>query len=365
MTSRERWLAVLSGQKPDRVPCDYWGTAEMTARLMRDLGCDTERSLWYRLGVDKCIYLGPVHPRARESGWHLQSLFSLWHVETKSIRYGDSIGEYEEDASHPLGEAETVAEIDAFEWPDAADFDVGALRRECLEWKGYPILGATSEPFYLYCRLRGMEQALEDLIVRSQMAEAILQHIFQFDYALIRRVLREAGDLIDLVYVAEDLGTQESLLMSPKAFRRFLKPRMAKLIEMIHSYGARVFHHDDGAIRAIIPDLIEIGIDVLNPIQWRCRGMDRTALAADFGERVVFHGGIDNQQTLPFGSPEDVRSQVRENIEIFSAGRGYIVAPCHNLQANTPTENVVALYQAVHEYGSLGSLARGVNHRSG
>lgn len=349
MTPRERWLATLNGHRPDRAPCDYWGTGEITRRLQRDLNCPTERALWERLGVDKCIYLGPVHPASRESGWHLQSLFSIWHVETKAIAYGDSIGEYEEDAHHPLAAAETIAEIEAFDWPDAADFNVEELRKSCREWTGFPILGATSEPFYLYCRLRGMEQALEDLILRPAIVEAILDRIFRFDYALIRRVLREAGDLVDLIYVAEDLGTQESLLMSPKAFRRFLKPHMAQLIEMIHSFGARVFHHDDGAIRALIPDLIEIGIDILNPIQWRCRGMDRAALARDFGGRLVFHGGIDNQQTLPFGTPGDVRRQVRENIEMFSSGRGYVVAPCHNLQSNTPTENVVALYEAVHE----------------
>jgi uroporphyrinogen decarboxylase len=295
------------------------------------------------------MYLGPLHPRARESGWHLQSLFSIWNVQTRSVAYGDSIGEYQEDALHPLGGAATVAEIEAFEWPDAADFDVAALRRSCLEWKGYPILGATSEPFYLYCRLRGMEQALEDLIARPAIAEAILERIFRFDYALIQRVLREVGDLVDLIYVAEDLGTQESLLISPKTFRQFLKPRMAQLIAMIHSFGARVFHHDDGAIRPLIPELLEIGIDILNPIQWRCRGMDRASLAQSFGNQVVFHGGIDNQNTLPFGSPEDVRREVRENIAMFSRGRGYIVAPCHNLQANTPTENVVVLYRAVHE----------------
>lgn len=355
MTARERWLAVLDGHRPDRVPCDYWGTAEITTRLQNDLGCRSERALWDRLGVDKCIYLGPAHPQARESGWHLQSLFSIWRVETRSISYGDNIGEYQEDLYHPLGDAETVAEVEAFDWPDAADFDVAGLRRICREWQGYPILGATSEPFYLYCRMRGMERALEDLVARPALAEAILERIFRFDYAIIRRVLSEAGDLVDLIYVAEDLGTQQSLLMSPKTFRRFLKPHMATLIEMIHSYGARVFHHDDGAIRPLIPDLIAIGIDILNPIQWRCRGMDREGLAADFGKQVVFHGGIDNQQTLPFGTQEDVRRQVRENIEIFSAGRGYIAAPCHNLQANTPTENVIALYQAVHEYGNRAS----------
>jgi len=351
MNPRERWLAVLSGGKPDRAPCDYWGTPEITQRLMRDLGCGAERALWQRLGVDKCIYLGPVHPQARERGWHLQSLFSIWHVETQAMPYGDGIGDYQEDAFHPLADAESVGDIEAFDWPRADDFDVDALRRACEEWEGYPILGATSEPFYLYCRLRGMETALEDLIARPEIAEAMLTRIFEFDAALIERVLVEAGESIDLIYLAEDLGTQDSLLMSPALFRRFLKPRMAGLARLVHAHGKRVFHHDDGAIRALIPDLLEVGIDILNPVQWRCRGMDRADLAAGFGDRVVFHGGIDNQQTLPFGSPQDVRDEVKESIELLGGRRGYIVAPCHNLQNNTPTENVVALYEAVGRFG--------------
>jgi uroporphyrinogen decarboxylase len=139
--------------------------------------------------------------------------------------------------------------------------------------------------------------------------------------------------------------------MSPALFRRFLRPTLRSFIDLAHRYGVRVFHHDDGSIRPLIPDLLDIGIDVLNPIQWRCRGMDRAALARDFGSRVVFHGGVDNQQTLPFGSPDDVRREVEANISLFSACKGYIVAPCHNIQANTPTGNIVALYETVRKLG--------------
>ncbi len=351
MLPRERWLAALEGARPDRAPCDYWGTGEVTARLLRDLGCASERELWTRLGIDKCIHLAPVHPGARESGWHMQSLFSIWNVRTRNIEYGEGIGEYEEDAHHPLADIETVAEVDRFSWPDPADFDVAALRERIMGWNGYPILAGSSEPFYLYCRLRGMERALEDLVVNPMIADAILERIWRFDYGIIRRILEECRGLVDLVYVAEDLGTQNSLLMSPRTFRRFLKPRMTKLIEMIHGYGVRVFHHDDGAIRNVIADLIEAGVDLLNPIQWRCRGMEREALARDFGASLTFHGGVDNQHTLPFGSPDEVRAQVRENLEMFRSARGYIVAPCHNIQPNTPTENIVAMYEAVHELG--------------
>jgi len=244
MTPRERWLATLAGKRPNRVACDYWATAEVTCRLMRELGCADEGALWERLGVDKCIHLAPVHPAARERNWDAQSLFSIWHVETRAVSYGDGIGEYEEDAFHPLAAAETVADIERFDWPDEGAFESAGMGAACLQWKDYPILGASSEPFYLYCRLRGMQQALTDLIEKPAIADAILEHIFEFGYTLIRRVLKETSGLVDLVYVAEDLGTQESLLMSPGTFRKFLKWRMARLIEMIHSYGA--FRHPGG-----------------------------------------------------------------------------------------------------------------------
>jgi uroporphyrinogen decarboxylase len=309
--------------------------------------------LWERLGVDKCIHQAPVHPAARENTWHTPSLFSLWHVETRTIGYGGGLGEYVEDAFHPLAAARTVADVERFDWPDAGLFDVSLMRAQCEQWKDYPILGACSEPFYLYCRLRGMEQALEDLVSNPSIAGAILERILDFDLTLFRRVLDALPGLVDLVYVAEDLGTQASLLMSPRTFRRFLKPGMARLIDVAHSYGVKVVHHDDGAIYPLLPELIEIGIDVLNPVQWRCRGMDRQRLAREFGHAVVFHGGVDNQHTLPFGTPEDVRRQVRENIRVLGAGKGYIVAPCHNMQANTPTANILALYDAAVRYTNL------------
>jgi uroporphyrinogen decarboxylase len=348
-TPRERWLALLSGKNPGQVLCDYWGTAEVTDRLRNELGCASDRALWERLGIDKLVLLGPTHPLAKEDTWHIQSLWSIWHVGVTNISYADGLGTYEEAATNPLAKAETAADVERFDWPDPALFDVEGMRAKCQAWHGYPILGGCYEPFYLYCRLRGMEQALADLAVNPAVAEAALERIYSFHESVIRHTLEAARGLIDFIYVAEDLGTQNTLLMSPAAFRRFLKPGMGKMIDLAHSYGVKVMHHDDGAIRPLLPELIELGIDVLNPIQWRCAGMDREGLARDFGKSVVFHGGVDNQQTLPFGTPDDVKREVAENIRIFREGKGYIVAPCHNIQPNTPTANILALYEAVHE----------------
>ena len=347
MNPKQRWQAILTGGKPDRAPCDYWATGEVTRRVLSDLGLRSERELWRALEIDKCIFLAPKHPAAKEDTWHIPSLFSIWHIPTAVIPYMDGLGVYEEAVDPPLAGAETPDDIHRFPWPDPNDWDYAGLREECLKWPDYPIVGASYEPFYLYCRLRGMEQALEDLVANPEFADALMERIFDVHAGIVRNALEAAGDLIDFIYVAEDLGTQESLLFSPKVFRRSVKPWLAKMIDIAHSYGAKVFHHDDGAIRPLIPDLIEIGIDVLNPIQWRCRGMGREDLARDFGRDLVFHGGIDNQFTLPFGTPAEVRQQVRENLSIFRDCRGYVVCPCHNIQANTPTANIVAIYEAV------------------
>jgi uroporphyrinogen decarboxylase len=300
------------------------------------------------LDIDKCIFLAPRHPKAIETTWHIPSLFSIWGIETERVPYLDGLGVYEEAVNPPLASVTSPNEIRAYEWPNAGDWDYSHLKSECEEWRDYPIVGASYEPFYLYCRLRGMSLALQDLIENPELVEVAMEIIFDIHADVVSRVIDVAGESVDFIYVAEDLGTQNSLLMSPSCFRRSIKLWLHRMIELVHSLGKWAFHHDDGAIRPLLPDLVEIGIDVLNPIQWRCKGMDRESLARDFGAHVVFHGAVDNQYVLPFGSPADVAEQVKENLRIFGDGKGYIVAPCHNLQVNTPTENVLALYAAVH-----------------
>jgi len=154
-----------------------------------------------------------------------------------------------------------------------------------------------------------------------------------------------------ITYVAEDLGTQEDLMYSPDQIREFFIPRMKRMIDLAHQAGAFVFFHSDGAIRKIIPDMIEAGIDVLNPIQWRCKGMAREALKRDFGDKLIFHGGVDNQYTLAFGSVEEVRQEALDNLRILGEGGGYILAPCHNIQLVSPPENIIAMYGTGYQNG--------------
>jgi uroporphyrinogen decarboxylase len=348
MTPRQRWLALLEGKPADRIPTDYQATDEVTARLLRELDCADEDELWRKLHVDR--------RRLVESKWKLphhpdDPEADMWGVRYQSVDYGT--GAYDEPAYRPLAEAQTVAEVHAHRWPDPDDFDYQAISHALDENDGYyPIHSCCYEPFLLYCYLRGLEQAFEDLVLHPELADAILGHIFDFYYEHQRRCFEAGAGRIDLTWVAEDLGAQTGPLLSLEMYRRFLLPNQIKMADLARSFGIHVMYHTDGAARVFLPELIDrVGIEILNPVQWRCPGMEREGLVADFGDRIIFHGSIDNQQTLPFGTVDDVISEVRESIEIYRDAR-WICNPCHNIQPNTPTENIVAMYETVHELGA-------------
>jgi len=192
-----------------------------------------------------------------------------------------------------------------------------------------------------------------DLVLNPELVHYCLDKLFDLAYEATRRIFEQVPGQVLLSYVAEDLGSQESLLFSPAQIHEFLLPRMKRMMDLVHSAGAYVFHHTDGAVRPIIPHLIETGIDVLNPIQWRCKGMEREGLKRDFGGRIAFHGGVDNQYTLAFGTVDEVKQEVIDNLRILGEGGGYILAPCHNIQAVSPPQNVVAMYETGYAEGWL------------
>lgn len=347
MTPKERWLAVLQGEKPDRLPMDFWGTPEAKQKLQRYLGCATEMAMYQKLNIDLLISVGPEYAGPpRDAG---VDMYGCLH---QTVEYEGGV--YEECVSHPLAPYTTIDEIDAnYTWPTADWFDYSRLADTVAQYPDYPIRGGGSEPFLVYCNLRGLEQAYIDLVENREMVEHCLDRLFDFAYENTTRIYEALPGKVQLSYVAEDFGAQESLLFSPRIIRDLFIPRMKRMIDLAHENDVYVFHHSDGAIRPIIPDMIAAGIDILNPIQWRCEGMERAALKQDFGAKVVLHGGMDNQYTLPFGTVDEVWQEVRDNIELLGAGGGYILAPCHNIQAVSPPENIVAMYQAGFELGRV------------
>ncbi len=345
MTPRERWLAVLNHEKPDRIPMDYWGTGEAGAKLVAHLGCADLSEALRRLHVDTPVNVGP-----RYAGPPVPEGQDLHGCRHRQVQYEG--GSYNECVHNPLAAFSSVEEIEAnYTWPSVDWFDFSGIPDQVKGKEDRPVRGGGSEPFLTYKKLRGQEQAFMDLVLNPEIVHYCLDKLFDFCYESTRRIFEQIPGQVKITYVAEDLGSQESLLISKAHIHEFLLPRMKRMMDLTHEAGSYVFHHSDGSVMDVIPDLIEAGIDVLNPIQWRCKGMDRQVLKDRFGDQLVFHGAVDNQQTLAFGTVEDVKAEVADNLRILGAGGGYILAPCHNIQAVSPPENIVAMYETAYEMG--------------
>jgi len=347
MTPRERWLAVLGRRKPDRVPMDYWATPEVTERLVQHLRCETLMEMYERLHIDAVVsvwpkYVGPTIPEGS----------NVYGCRFRDVRH--TTGVYSEIIYSPLAQYETVSEIKKnYMWPTVDLYDYSVIPDQIQGCEDYPIRGGGSEPFLTYKELRGMKQAFLDLYLHPDIVHYCLDQLFEFCFENTKLIYEQIPGKVMLSYVAEDFGGQTGLLFKPEHIREYMIPGMKRMIDLAHSNGVYVFHHSDGSVRKIIPDMIEAGIDVLNPIQWRCRDMDRETLKREFGDKVVFHGAMDNQYTLAFGKEAEVRQEVRDNLRILGKGRGYILAPCHNIQPVTPMENILAMYDEGYKQGRL------------
>lgn len=343
MTSRERWLAVLKGEKPDRIPMDYWGTQEVADKLMKHFGLATMDEVFEKLHIDR-----PFKPLPKYVGPKLEEGSNIYGCKFKQVDYGT--GFYEECIHNPIASYNSIEEIEAnYKWPSADWYDYSDIKKQVEGKEHRAIQGGGSEPFMFYKEIRGDAQAMMDMIMNPELVKYCLGKLFDFAYEYTRRIIEQIPGQITYCYVAEDLGSQENLMYSPEHIHEFIFPGMKRMIDLAHDAGAYVFHHDDGAIRKILPDLIELGIDILNPIQWRCQGMEREALKKDFGDRLVLHGGMDNQHTLPFGTVAEVEQEVIDNLRILGENGGYILAPCHNIQAVSPVENIVRMYEVAYE----------------
>lgn len=341
MTPKERWQAVLNRETPDRIPMDYWATPEVTKSLMSALNIETEFQLFKKLHIDR-----PFSPTPIYIGPGLQSNINEFGLIFKDVDYGTGV--YQESVNAPLSEYTSVEEIEMnYQWPKPDWWNFSTISEQIKGFEAYPLRAGGSEPFLTYKQLRGEEQAMIDLALYPEIVHYCLDKLFDLAYHTTLRIYENLPPWITptFTYVAEDLGGQKNLLYSPRHIKKFLFPGMKIMIELAHSASAKAFHHDDGNITKILPDLVALGIDILNPIQWRAEGMDRESLKDLYGNSLIFHGGVDNQYTLPFGTPDEVRNEVLENLEILGNDGGYIIAPCHNIQPNTPIENILALYE--------------------
>ncbi len=352
MSPRERWLAVLRGEKPDRIPMDYRATPEATQRLLKHMGCANLSEVFERLHIDPILDVGPKYV-----GPPIPPKEDVFGIGYENISYGS--GSYREAVRHPLARFNSVAEIEAgYRWPSPDWYDYSGLPAQVKGKEHLVIRGGGSEPFATYKWLRGVEQGYLDLIENPDIVHYCLDKLYGLCIENTRRTYETVPGKVIWTWVAEDVGTQEDLIVSLKHIEQFFLPRMKRMIDLVHQGGGFVFHHSDGAVFKNIPNMIRIGIDVLDPVQWRCRGMERERLKRDFGGSIAFHGAMDNQFTLVTGSVADVRAEAEENIRILGSDGRYILGPCHNIQVVSPPENIVAMYEAGYALGRSMSMSR-------
>lgn len=378
MNSRERLLTALSHQEPDRIPYDL-GSSQMTGihvvayqRLRDYLGmrkveatlCDVIQQL--ALPDDDLIEKLDVDVRglfpANSHNWNIVSIdvgdaweyrdeWGILHRRPKDALY------YSVWRSPLAGDHITLEDVCAHQWPHTGDPQrIAGLCELAIQYRAHGkavmIKGVLAGIFEMSQRMRGMQNILLDLVANETLACALLDKMLELKLAFWEMALPQLADMIDVISEADDYATQESQIVSPRMFRQIFKPRLATLFKRIKQLapGVKLFFHSCGNVRPLLPDFIEIGVDILNPVQTTATGMDPAALKRDFGKDIVFWGGgVDTQGILPRGTPQQVKENVRRNIDALAPGGGFVFNTVHNIQADVPPENIVAMWEALGE----------------
>jgi uroporphyrinogen decarboxylase len=354
MTHKERLLTALDHQEPDRVPVCAWYTPEAERKMLRYLGVDSDRTETYRdaggplpilMEHDFLIsWMGPC------TGYYLRpdrEYTDEWGIGWKWFEH-PSGGAFTEMVRHPLADLRDPAD---FELPDFSRPDrYEGARRMIREYgEEYGIMGGLAcTLFELAWYLRGLERVLCDLVTDKDFAHAYFDKLLGWIQVAGRQFVSLG---VDIIWIGDDVGAQNRMLISPELFREFLKPRYARLFAEWKSINPRVkiAFHSDGYIYPIIADLVEIGLDILNPVQ--PKSMDPARVKKDFGRRLTLWGTVDIQEVLPFGTPQEVAEEVKLRLRTAGPGGGLILAPAHNIQPEVPIENILAFYEAARRYG--------------
>lgn len=383
MTSRQRMHAALNHQEPDRVPIDLGGNQTGIHKF-------AYQALAKHLGIDDPL---SIMDAVQQLAQPCEAVLERFHVDTRYVRAGaaadfkggvvtqrrngrlwhDLVDEfgvrwsmpddqpfYMDITHHPLANA-TIDDVRAYPFPKGDDPGrfVG-LRQRALTLKKdtpYAVVSGICGVVYEICwYMRGLEQWFMDMLQQPEFCEAMLDRTLKFWLDFTRGFLDEVGDLLDVIMIGDDLTGQKGPLFRPDFYRRIVKPRQKQLVQYIRSRTkAKIWYHTCGACVEYIPDLLDNGIDILNPVQISAACMDPATLKARFGDRLAFWGGaIDTQHVLPVASPETIREHVRRNLAIWKPGGGYVFNNVHNVQALVPAENIVALFDAAYEFGFYG-----------
>jgi uroporphyrinogen decarboxylase len=377
MDSQQRVRAAMHHREPDHIPFDLGGTGLTTIhvdgyrRLRSHLGLPpvevrimaqaeqlavVDEDLAERLEADVRLVLPTLATgfeyTFRDEGAY-EAYTDEWGIGWRKPKQG---GFYYDMYEHPLASAESLSDLEAHPFPDPIDpgrFLTLRSQAEAARARGKAVVlaGPCAGIAEVYSWMRGYEPFYIDLVVNQDMVAYMLDRMVEFKCAFWELALQELQDLVDVVVEADDLAGQHAMLLSPRTYRKLIKPRHERLFSFIKAQApVKIFFHSCGAVRPIIPDLIDAGIDILNPVQISAAGMDLRELKREFGRDLVFWGGgVDTQHVLGSGTPDEVREDVRRNIEALAPGGGFVFAAVHDIQANVPPENVMAMWEAWQE----------------
>lgn len=374
MTSRERVMSALNHQEPDRVPVDVGGSActsilvegyerlkvhlgivgetKILSKVMRIALLDEEVMQLLSSDCRPLVVKPPINwsPTESEPG----TLIDEWGIKWRQVDY--ATGHYWEVAQSPLADT-SVKDLERYPWPDPLDpgrtANLAEEAQRLYEETEYAIVGECGfkgfwEPGYM---LRGYEQFLIDLVTQPEYVTGLMHKLLEINLAGTGQFLDAVGPYIQVFRCGDDLATQQGLMMSPKTFRHLVKPVYKTFFDFVKSKtDAKILFHTCGNVTDLIDDLIEVGVDAINPVQVSAIG-DTAELKARFGQRITCWGGIDTQRVLPYGTEQDVLEEVRRRIRDLAPGGGYILAAVHNIQPDVPPQNIVAMVEAASELG--------------
>jgi len=357
MNSKERVLTTLAHAEPDQVPVDFWVSAALFDKLISATGIHDSEVLIRNLGVDVryiegAVYTGPeiiYEDGSYRDCWGVRSITA--DIDLSQPQKGTNTHVLD----RPLAAAETVREIEAHSWPSPGDFDFSMIGAQADKLPGMCIVSGAGiwagRQLDQAIKLRGFEQCMVDTALNPNILEAIITKEMEFYLPFLNRFFDNAQGEVDIFLMGDDFGTQKGLTMSIETWRRFFKPGFRALIDLAHSFGLKIMHHTCGGIYELIPEFITCGLDVLQSLQPRAAGMDLAKIKREYGEYICFQGGIDVQRTMPLGTPEDVKKEVRDVMRVLGEGGGYILGTAHNMLPDVPVENALAYFEAATQYG--------------
>jgi uroporphyrinogen decarboxylase len=291
-------------------------------------------------------YLGPAY-----IGPPLPEKTDYWGVRRKKVDFG--LGSYDEIEVHPLAEYDTIDELKEYAWPQTDWFDYAVIPAQIERINAneeYCLIAGWGAMFEASWFMRGFEKALMDLVLNPELINYIFEKVTEFQVEFHRKILEAGKGEIDLIFCADDIGTQRDLLMSLETWEKNIKPYHMRIMKVIHEYGAQTIYHTDGAVMKAVSGLIDMGVDILQALQFDAAGMDPVVLKDEYGDRLCFEGGISVQKTLPFGTVEEVEQETLDRIRVLGRGGGYILGPSHAIQAGTPAENVFMMFETAANY---------------